>query len=66
MAHTSQQAKEWGRHVVPPRQDIGAALAALSQEDLLRLRALARLAPDRLLPEAWLGPTCCTRRYCAR
>jgi DNA-directed RNA polymerase specialized sigma24 family protein len=28
---------------VPPRRDVGAALAALSQEDLLRLRAIARL-----------------------
>ena len=43
MADASQQVKEWGRHVVPPRRDVGAALAALSEEDLLRLRAIARL-----------------------
>ena len=43
MAGTSQQVRDWGRHVVPPRRDVGAALAALSEEDLLRLRAIARL-----------------------
>jgi DNA-directed RNA polymerase specialized sigma24 family protein len=43
MTGTSQQVKEWGRHSVPPRRDVGAALAALSEEDLLRLRAIARL-----------------------
>jgi len=43
MAGTSQQFKEWGRPAVPPQRDVGAALAALSQEDLLRLRAIARL-----------------------
>ena len=30
---------------MPPQRDVGAALAALSQEDLLRLRAIARPAP---------------------
>src|SRR5215469_12166954 len=43
MAGTSQQFKEWGRPAVPPQRDVGAALAALSEEDLLRLRAIARL-----------------------
>jgi RNA polymerase sigma-70 factor (ECF subfamily) len=43
MAGTSQQIKEWGRHPVPPQRDVGAALAALSEEDLVRLRAIARL-----------------------
>jgi len=43
MASTSQQVKEWGRHFVPEQRDVGAALAALSEEDLLRLRAIARL-----------------------
>jgi len=43
MADTSQQGREWGRHVVPPPRDVGVALAALSEEDLLRLRAIARL-----------------------
>ena len=50
MTDTSQQAKEWGRHVVPPRRDVGAALAALSQEDLLCLRAIARLRARSLPP----------------
>ena len=43
MAGTSQQVKEWGRHAVSPQRDVGAALAALSEEDLVRLRAIARL-----------------------
>src|SRR5215469_5358565 len=43
MADTSQQAKEWSRYAVPPQRDVGAALAALSGEDLLRLRAIAKL-----------------------
>ena len=42
MTDTSQQAKEWGWQVVSPRRDVGAALAALSQEDLLRLRGRGR------------------------
>jgi len=49
MAGTSQQVRDWGRHVGPPRRDVGAALAALSEEDLLRLRAIARLRA-RALP----------------
>ena len=43
MADASQQVKEWGRHPVSPQRDVGAALAALSEEDLVRLRAIARL-----------------------
>src|SRR6516162_11606232 len=43
MADTSQRAKEWSRYAVPPQRDVGAALAALSEEDLLRLRAIAKL-----------------------
>ena len=43
MAGTSQQIKEWSRHPVPPQRDVGAALTALSAEDLVRLRAIARL-----------------------
>jgi DNA-directed RNA polymerase specialized sigma24 family protein len=35
---------------VPPERDVGAALAALSEEDLLRLRAIARLRA-RSLPD---------------
>jgi DNA-directed RNA polymerase specialized sigma24 family protein len=50
MADASQQVEEWGGHVVPPRRDVGAALAALSEEDLLRLRAIARLRA-RSLPD---------------
>jgi DNA-directed RNA polymerase specialized sigma24 family protein len=50
MADTSQQGREWGRHVVPPPRDVAAALAALSEEDLLRLRAIARLRV-RSLPD---------------
>ena len=43
MTGTSQQVKEWGRPAGPPQRDVGAALATLSEEDLLRLRAIARL-----------------------
>jgi RNA polymerase sigma-70 factor (ECF subfamily) len=43
MAGTSQQVREWGRHGVPPQRDVSGALAALPEEDLLRLRAIARL-----------------------
>ena len=50
MADTSQQAKEWSRCAVPPQRDVGAALAALSEEDLLRLRAVAKLRA-RSLPD---------------
>jgi DNA-directed RNA polymerase specialized sigma24 family protein len=50
MADASQQPRDWSRHVAPPRRDVGAALAALSEEDLLRLRALARLRA-RALPD---------------
>jgi DNA-directed RNA polymerase specialized sigma24 family protein len=50
MADASQQVKEWGRPAGPPQQDMGAALAALSEEDLLRLRAIARLRA-RSLPD---------------
>ena len=50
MADTSQQVKEGGRYGVPPQRDVGAALAALSEEDLLRLRAMARLRA-RSLPD---------------
>ena len=50
MADTSQQAKEWSRYAVPPQRDVGAALAALSEEDLLRLRAVAKLRA-RSLPD---------------
>jgi DNA-directed RNA polymerase specialized sigma24 family protein len=50
MADTSQQGKEWGRHVLLPHRDVGAALPALSEEDLLRLRAIARLRA-RSLPD---------------
>ena len=50
MTGTSQQVKDWGRHPVPPQRDVGAALAALSEEDLLRLHAIARLRA-RALPD---------------
>ncbi len=51
MTGTSQQFREWGRHGVPPQRDVGAALAALSEEDLLRLHAIARLRA-RSLPDS--------------
>ena len=35
---------------MPPQRDVGVALAALSEEDLLRLRAIARLRA-RSLPD---------------
>ena len=50
MAGTSQQIKVGDRYDVPPQRDVGAALAALSEEDLLRLRAIARLRA-RSLPD---------------
>jgi DNA-directed RNA polymerase specialized sigma24 family protein len=50
MAGTSQQVKEWGRPAGPLQRDVGAALSALSEEDLLRLRAIARLRA-RSLPD---------------
>ena len=56
MANTSQQAKEWSRHAVPPQRDVGAALAALSEEDLLRLRAVAKLRARALPPDAMSWP----------
>src|ERR1700736_4670283 len=43
MADTSQRVEEGGRYGAPPPRDVGAALAALSEEDLLRLRGIARL-----------------------
>jgi DNA-directed RNA polymerase specialized sigma24 family protein len=50
MTGTSQQFKEGGRFGVPQQRDVGTALAALSQGDLLRLRAIARLRA-RSLPD---------------
>ena len=47
MGDATQQVKEWGRHAAPER-DVGAALAALSEEDLLRLRAIAQLRAHSL------------------
>ncbi len=49
MAATPQPIKEWGRLAASPGRDVGAALAALSEEDLLRLRAIAQLR-GRFLP----------------
>jgi DNA-directed RNA polymerase specialized sigma24 family protein len=43
MAEDSEQPKEWVARAAPAPQDIGAALAALSGDDLLRLCAIARL-----------------------
>jgi DNA-directed RNA polymerase specialized sigma24 family protein len=43
MAGTSQQVKDCGQRAVPLQRDVRAGLAALSEEDLLRLRAIARL-----------------------
>jgi DNA-directed RNA polymerase specialized sigma24 family protein len=54
----TQPVERWkeptGRATAPPSRDVGAALAALSDDDLLRLRALARLRA-RSLPSgiAW-------------
>src|SRR5262249_34751059 len=54
MAGTSQQVKDCGRGAVPLQRDVGAALAALSEEGLLRLRAIARLRA-RSLPGGMPG-----------
>jgi RNA polymerase sigma-70 factor (ECF subfamily) len=43
MTEASQRPKEWIARAAPPPRDVGAALAALSEDDLLRLRAIARL-----------------------
>jgi DNA-directed RNA polymerase specialized sigma24 family protein len=43
MADTLQQETGWARRTAPAMRDVGAALAALPEEDLLRLRAIARL-----------------------
>jgi len=43
MADTLQQETEGARRTAPDLRDIGAALAALPEADLLRLRAIARL-----------------------
>src|SRR5580693_2911976 len=43
MAKVSQRPKEWSARAALAPRDIGAALAALSEDDLLRLRAIARL-----------------------
>ena len=50
MAAAPQQVKAWRRPAGPPQRDVGAALAALSEEDLLRLRAIAKLRA-RSLPD---------------
>ena len=50
MTGTSRQVEDWGRPAVPPQRDVSAALATLSEEDLLRLRAIARLRA-RSLPD---------------
>lgn len=56
MAATPQQVKESGRPSGPPQRDVGAALTALSAEDLLRLRAIARLRARALPPGAMSWP----------
>ena len=43
MAKDSQRPKEWVACAAPAPRDIGAALATMSEDDLLRLRAIARL-----------------------
>ena len=50
MTGTSQQIVDWSRPVAPSQRDVGAALAALSEEDLLRLHAIARLRARSLPP----------------
>ena len=52
MAITQQQLKEWRPPAAPSRRDAGAALEALSEEDLLRLRTLARQRARSLPPGA--------------
>jgi len=56
MAATPQQVKERRRPAAPPQRDVGAVLAALSEKDLLRLRALARLRARSLPPGAMSWP----------
>jgi DNA-directed RNA polymerase specialized sigma24 family protein len=73
MTHPAQRWKESGGEVAaPPPRDVGAALEAMSEDDLLRLRALARLrarglpggvAWSDLLHEAVLRALEGTRRW---
>ena len=49
MDEHSQQEQRWRRHPAQGLRDVGAALAAMPEEDLLRLRAIARLRA-RALP----------------
>jgi hypothetical protein len=44
MPDASQQFKEWGPYAVPPERDVGAALAALSEEDLPAPRSTSGIA----------------------
>ena len=43
MTDTLQRPRKWTSQASPVSRDIGAALAALSNDDLLRVRAIARL-----------------------
>jgi hypothetical protein len=52
MAATPQQVKAWVRPAEPSRQDVGAALVALSEEDLLRCARSPGCAPAPSLPAA--------------
>ena len=60
MADTSQQVKEWGRYAVPPGRDVGAALAALSEEDLPAPRSTSGIA-TRAIREGRTGGTALPR-----
>ena len=67
MAGTSQQVKEWGRHFVPEQRDVGAALAALSEEKICCACGHSPgYAPGPSRLALCHGPICCMRRCCAR
>jgi DNA-directed RNA polymerase specialized sigma24 family protein len=52
MGAAPQQIRERGRPAASTQRDVGAALTALTKEDLLRLRALAQLRSRSLPPGA--------------
>ena len=72
MEEPSRGELEWRRRTEPPSQDVRTALAALPEDDLLRLRAIARLRAralpggtswSDLLHEAVLRALSGTRRW---
>ena len=67
MAATPQQVKERRRPAAPPQRDVGAALAALSEEKICCACGHSPgYAPGPSRLALCHGPTYCTRQCCAR